>query len=270
MVYPRYYIAELHEGSRYNAMQRFVRFIAACMVFALLSACKVPLHSELPEKKANEILAKLLEYNIDATKQTSKNNLVTLMVDETQFSEAVELLDRFGLPRPDYETMGKVFTGEGLVASPVTEWARFNFALSQELSSMVSSIPGVISAQVHIANPRKETPLDKVLPPSVSVLVLVSRDAMTAQLVPQIKQLMAYSVEKIDYDRVGVVVSLVDPPIKPARDLVILGGVIMQRNSQTQALFVIVAVAVLALGLGAGGYFGMKTYLQAHRNRKAS
>ncbi|GEM_PF-1548291 len=257
-------------GRRCGSTRRLVRLAAACMAFVLLAACKVPLHSGLQEREANEMLGKLLEYNIDAAKQTDKDNLVTLMVDEAQFGEAVDLLKRFGLPRPDYETMGEVFTGDGLVASPVTEWARFNFALSQELSNMVSSIPGVISAQVHIANPRKETPFDEVPLPSASVLALVSRDAMTAELVPQIKQLVAFSVEKIDYDRVGVVVSPVDPPVRPELDLVALGGVIMHRNSQTQAILLIVALVVVCLGLGAGGYFGADTYLKTRKARKAA
>ncbi|MCT8989881.1 type III secretion inner membrane ring lipoprotein SctJ [Chelativorans sp. SCAU2101] len=243
--------------------------LLSCLLCVLLSGCKVPLYSGLGEQEANEMLGKLLEYNIDATKQTGEANQVTLLVDEAQFGQAVDLLQKLGLPRPHYETIGKVFTGDGLVTSPMQEWARFNFALSQELSSMVSSIPGVISAEVRVANPRKETPFDEAQPPSASVLALVKRDAITAELVPQIKQLVAYGIENIEYDRVGVVVSPVDPPARPAVELVTFGGVVMQRGSVTRALFLLGAIALLGVALGAAGGFVAENYLKT-RGKKAA
>ncbi len=245
------------------------RFMVCAALCAFLAACKVPLHTGLNEAEANEMLSKLLEYSIDASKKSDKDNRITLMVEESQFAQAVELLQSLGLPRRKYETMGDVFTGDGLVTSPVQEWARFNFALSQELSSMVSSIPGVISAQVHIANPRKQTPFEEAPPPSASVLVLVARDAITAELVPQIKQLVSYSVEKIDYERVGVVISPVDTPSAPKMDLVALGGVIMQRSSKMQALVVLGGMGLLGAIVGAGGMFAIENLLKGRRKEAA-
>lgn len=134
---------------------------------------------------------------------------------------------------------------------------------------MVSSIPGVTSAEVRVANPRKETPFDEAPPPSASVLALVKRDAITADLVPQIKQLVAYGIENIDYDRVGVVVSPVDPPPPPAVDLVTFGGVVMQRGSVKRALFLLGAIAVLGITLGAAGGFAAENYLKTREKRAA-
>ena len=266
--FPRHSLSSDHPGKT-RPSGWLGRLVLACALCAVLSACKVPLYSGLEEKEANEMLGKLLEYNINASKQTGKESEVTLLVEEAQFGEAVDLLKRFGLPRPKYETMGEVFSGDGLVSSPVQEWARFNFALSQELSNMVSSIPGVISAEVHIANPRKETPFDEKPLPSASVLALVSREAVTAELVPQIKQLVAYSIENIDYGRVGVVISPVDPPTAPAVDFAVLGGVVMHRNSMTRAVVLSCVIAVLGLVLGAGTAFVAGNYLRARRGRAA-
>ena len=249
---------------------RLGNVLFACAICILLSGCKIPLYSGLSEKEANNMLGKLLEYNIQATKQADKDNQITLLVDEAQFGKAVDLLKSFGLPRPKFETMGEVFTGDGLVTSPVKEWARFNFALSQELSNMVSSIPGVISAEVHVANPRKTTPFDEVPPPSASVLALVSRDAITAELVPQIKQLVAYGVENINYDRVGVVISPVDPPVQPDLDLTAFGGVAIRKGSVERASLLAGGIAAAGLVLGAGGAWGIGIYLRARKRRMAS
>mgnify|MGYP003815934333 CR=1 FL=1 len=164
--------------------------LLSCLLCVLLSGCKVPLYSGLGEQEANEMLGKLLEYNIDATKQTGEANQVTLLVDEAQ-------------------------------------------------------------------------------PPSASVLALVKRDAITAELVPQIKQLVAYGIENIEYDRVGVVVSPVDPPARPAVELVTFGGVVMQRGSVTRALFLLGAIALLGVALGAAGGFVAENYLKT-RGKKAA
>src|SRR5690606_5922477 len=126
-----------------------------------------------------------------------------------------------------------------------------------------------ISAQVHIANPRKQTPFEEAPPPSASVLVLVARDAITAELVPQIKQLVSYSVEKIDYERVGVVISPVDTPSAPKMDLVALGGVIMQRSSKMQALVVLGGMGLLGAVVGAGGMFAIENLLKGRRKEAA-
>jgi len=245
------------------------RVLVVSLICAVLTGCKVPLYSGLDEKEANSMLGKLLEYSIDATKQADKNNQITLLVDEAQFGEAVELLKSFGLPRPKYETIGKVFTGDGLVTSPLQEWARLNFALSQELSNMVSSIPGVISAEVHIANPRKNTPFEELPPPSAAVLALANRDAITAELIPQIKQLVAHSVENVEYDRVGVVVTPVDPPTPANAELVALGGITMRKNSTGWAVFLAGAIVVTGAGLGAGMTMAAQSYLGRRRKGTA-
>ena len=258
-----YLLRKAGKGELCSSAGRLGRLLSCVLLCVLLSACKVPLYSGLAEEEANEMLGTLLQYNIDVAKQAEKDNLVTLLVDEAQFGEAVELLKSFGLPRPKYKTMGEVFTGDGLVTSPVQEWARFNFALSQELSNTVSSIPGVISAEVHIANPRKETPFDDAPPPSVSVLALVKRDAMSAELVPQIKQLVAFSVENVDYERVGVVVSPVDPPARSEIDMVSVLGLTMHRSSLAPAIGIACGIAGFCLTLGAGAAFVAKTYRKA-------
>jgi type III secretion protein J len=183
-----------------------IRFLFALIATSFLAGCKVELHSNLEESEANAMMAKLLSEGIDVTKVMGKDG-VSLMVNSRQFGPAVEILESYGLPERSFSTMGEVFANDNLVASPMQEWARFNYAKAQELSQSITSIPGVIQADVHIASSRKQTPFDESSPPSASVLIQMHSDMITAELVPQIKQLVAFSIPDIEYSRVGVIVS---------------------------------------------------------------
>jgi type III secretion protein J len=248
-----------------RTLTKAIRILQVFAAVLTLAACKVELNSGLGETEANEMLSKLIEHNIVASKRSDKDNTVTLLVDEAQFGEAVELLKRYGLPRPQYANMGDVFASDSLVSSPTQEWARFNYALRQELSKTISTLPGIVTAEVHIANPRKDMPFDNPPPPSASVLVLIAKDAVTDDLIPQIKQLVAFSVESVEYERVGVIVSPVASPTRPTIELVDLGGIILHKNSFERAVVFIAGIGFLtALSAAAATIFVIR-----HRTRKA-
>ena len=207
----------------------------------MLTACQIELNANLEEQEANEMMASLLSAGIATTKVLEKDS-VTLMVDQTQFGQAVEVLKQSGLPRKKFVNTGDLFSTEGLVASPVQEWARLNYAKSQELSNSISSIPGVVNVDVHIANSRRENPFDEPKPPSASVLIVMRQDQITDDLIPQIKQLITFSVPDISYDRVGVVISPLQAAL-PTAALVSFAGLIVHEDS---------AMAVKALAFGGG------------------
>lgn len=234
-------------------MRIFFRYFIVFILFFILAACKVELNSGLDEKEANEMLSKLLEHNIVAEKRRDKGSTVTILVDKTQFGEAVDLLKKYGLPRQKYANMGDIFSSDSLVSSPTQEWARLNYARTQELSRTISSIPGVISAEVNIANPRKQTSFDEVPPPTASVLVLVAKDAVSANLVPQIKELVSFSLENVEYDRVAVVVSPVDIPAPQPAKFVGFGGVTFYQKDLKSAILMLIGVGLICAVITAAG-----------------
>lgn len=225
------------------------------LVFCLLTACKVELNSGLEEREANEVLGRLLSANIQASKTKDKDNKVTLFVDESQFAEAVTLLKKLGLPRKNYVTMGDVFAADGLVSSPLQEQARFNFAQTQGLARTISSMPGISLAEVHIANPVKHTPFDDPGPPSASVFVLADQDQIAPDLIPKIKQLVAFSIENVAYDRVGVIVSPVEIPQPEPAELVRFAGIELPRHVVGRVLGLAGGVALASVAIGCGGTF---------------
>jgi type III secretion protein J len=178
---------------------------AIVAAFLLLSGCQVELYTEVQEQEANEMLALLMQNGLGAAKIRSKDGTQTLMVEERQFASAVELLQMRGYPRAKFSTINDVFQPNGLIASPVQEQARFLWALGQELSRTVSQIDGVLTARVQVVLPDNDLLKRETTPSSASVFVRYDDASQVANLVPQIKMLVANSVQGLSYDKVSVV-----------------------------------------------------------------
>lgn len=186
-------------------MRRRARIALPLLALLLLAGCKTELLTSLAESDANEILALLQTNGLAAAKSRQKDGLDTLSVEQTQFARAVALLRDAGLPRKSFQSMGDVFQSTGLVASPMQERARFIWALGQELSRTISDIDGVITARVQVVLPNNDLLNRDPTPSSASVFVRYDSRSTVDRLVPQIKQLVANSVEGLSYDKVSVV-----------------------------------------------------------------
>lgn len=171
-----------------------------------LSACQTELYSGLTEREANEIVAALLDAGIPASKEAARSGEeITVLVDKSRFSEAMALLNAKGLPSARYESLGDVFQKEGIVSSPVEERARFIYALSQELSQTIAEIDGVLSARIHVVLPETDMLGRDFQPSSASVFIRHVPDIPVEQFLPNIKLLVANSIEGLVYDNVTVV-----------------------------------------------------------------
>ncbi len=222
----------------------FARRSILILTFAtLLSGCKTVLYSSLPEAVANEMVSVLLANEIAATKIEDGDG-ITIEVNEVQFSEAVQLLKSVGLPRDTYTNKGEIFDAEGMVASPIQEWAKLNYAQTQQLAQSISAIPGVVRVSVNIAEKRLDGPFDTPEPPSAAVVVQVEEGSMTDELLPQIKELVAFSVPEISYDRVGVILAPVETH-EVVQNMVSLNGLLVHRES-VQIVRVMALVAIIA------------------------
>lgn len=171
----------------------------------LLCACKTELMTNLAEDDANVMLALLLQHGVRADKIQQKDGSDTLRVEQAQFAQSVALLHEAGYPRQSFQSMGQVFQASGLVSSPQQERARFLWALGQELSRTISDIDGVLTARVQVVLPNNDLLSREPTPSSASVFVRYKDQSAAQHLVPQIKQLVADSVEGLSYDRVSVV-----------------------------------------------------------------
>ena len=180
-------------------------WLALAMGLLLLTACKQELYSNLSEREANEMTAILLQNDVPAARTSNAPGVYSVQVGKDHFAEAVEILKERGYPREDFATLGDVFSGEGLISSPMEERARFIFALSQELSRTINEIDGVLSARVHIVLPDNDPLRSELAPSSASVFIRHDERAQIQALLPQIKILVANSIEGLVYDKVSVV-----------------------------------------------------------------
>ena len=236
----------------------------------LLAACKVELHSGLDERDANEILAILLKNDIAANRIAAKDETLTVMVDENKFAEAVDILEAHSLPREKFSDLCSVFTGEGMISSPVEDRARLICALSQELSHTISEIDGVMSARVHVVLPENDLGRSKATPSSASVFIRHHEDAPIDKLSPQIKMLVANSIEGLVYDKVSIAMVPVVSPVQietSTNDYTAVAGLWVHHASALRArLTIYLLVALLLAALAANGYLYWQWRLRPTRS----
>lgn len=251
-----------HEGGHGRLKKRF-RALALLPLLLLLIGCKADLYTKVQEREANEMLAVLLRNGVDAARVAAKDGTSTILVEQSQIAFSIDLLNGEGLPHHSFKSLGEVFSGTGLIASPTEERARYVYALSEELSRTISDIDGVLSARVHVVLPKNDLLRRDATPSSASVFIRHDSKADLSILLPQIKMLVANSIEGLSYDKVAVVFASVERPALEQRPAPV--------TAFAQAPG-IVSTPLLALGTGLGGLvFGVLFYiLQSARVRQRS
>ncbi|MDR2300876.1 MAG: type III secretion inner membrane ring lipoprotein SctJ [Deltaproteobacteria bacterium] len=170
--------------------------LLAAMTFAAfcLTACQSELYSGLTEQEANGMLVLLLSQDFDAAKVDNGKAGFSLTVDEKQMAVALELLTTNGFPRTKHESMGTVFSGQGMISTQTEEQARLSYALAQELSETFSRIDGVLTARVHVVLAARDQSGTLSSPATVAVVIRHLPESPVVNLTPKIKEISAKSV----------------------------------------------------------------------------
>lgn len=232
------------ESSQARPFRKRVQLLALLPLLLALVGCKADLYTKVQEREANEMLAVLLKNGVDALRVAAKDGTITIQVEQTQIASAIDLLNGEGLPRHAFKSLGEVFSAAGLIASPIEERARYVYALSEELSRTISDIDGVLSARVHVVLPKNDLLRRDTTPSSASVFIRHDSRANLSILLPQIKMLVANSIEGLSYDKVAVVFVSVERPALEPRPAAAAGF--------AQASGVI-STPLVAVGMGLGG-----------------
>jgi len=226
------------------------------VVLSSLAACKVSLFSELDEREGNEILATLLEHDVPAAKVVGKDNVISITVDESDVARAIEILNRNGYPRDDFNNLGDIFQQQGLISSPLEERVRYIYGLSQTIAETLSLIDGVITARVHIVLPQAQ-PLDEIAKPSsASVFIKYRPGSQVQQQIQQIKLMVQNSVEGLSYDKISVALFPADEPaLKEAGGPSTTSLLGIQFTRASLDAFAVLAALLLVALAGAGYLF---------------
>ncbi|EHH07845.1 Type III secretion bridge between inner and outermembrane lipoprotein (YscJ,HrcJ,EscJ, PscJ) [Mesorhizobium amorphae CCNWGS0123] len=231
------------------------RLWPCCAVLPLLlalSGCKADLYTKLQEREANDMLALLLNSGVDAVRVAVKDGTSTIQVEEKQLAFSINLLNAKGLPHQSFKNLGEIFKGSGLIASPTEERARYVYALNEELSRTISDIDGVISVRVHVVLPHNDLLREGATPSSASAFIRHDAKANLSILLPQIKMLIANSIEGLSYDKVEVVFVPVERPAFEQRAEP--AAVLTQASKSIPAPLLAIAVGFAAAVIGVLSY----------------
>ena len=193
---------------RFERFGKFGRVAVLSVSVAALAGCDrdTPIHSGLAEQQANLVMAALLDAGIEAHKAAGDEGTWDVVIKESQFAQAANLLERKGLPRRQHQGVGEVFRKSGMISSPSEERIRFMDALAQDLSRTISQIDGVIDARVHIVLPENDPFAKKTLPSSAAVAIRSRWDSDLRDCVPNIKALVQNSIEGLRYEKISVTI----------------------------------------------------------------
>jgi len=181
------------------------RWLLPLLLVAGLCSCKSELFERLDERDANEMLATLYAAGLDASKSTHDEKTWSIGVEEHDMPAALRILAEHGLPREQFANAGDLFKKEGLVSTPAEERIRYIYAVSQELSSTLSQIDGVIVARVHPVIPANDPLATQIRPASASVFIKYRRDADLEAMAPPIKNLVMRSIEGLTYENISLI-----------------------------------------------------------------
>jgi type III secretion protein J len=234
-----------------------LRLVALAMTVFIMG-CQTELYTNISQKEGNEMLSILLAEGVAAAKEPDKDNTVKLMVDNSQIAFAVDALKRNGYPREEFSTLKDVFPKDDLISSPLAERARLIYAKSQELSSTLSQIDGVLVARVHVVLEEKELrPGERPTPASASVFIKHAADVALDSYVPQIKLLVNNSIEGLNYDRISIVMVPSSEVRRGSQEnhFESILSVQVSQDSVGNLIAIFVLLFVLLIGSNAATYF---------------
>jgi type III secretion protein J len=214
-------------------MRRALVFVLAAALLFVLTGCKETLFARLSEQQANQVVAALSEAGIQANKSQVDENFWQVSVDEKQLGQASRLLQSQGIPHSKHVSMGETFKKDGLIPSVTEERIRYVYSLSEELSVTLRKIPGVVDARVHVVIPRNDPLATRIIPSSASVFIKYRTGVDIGTISPNIKDLVAASVEGLDIKNVA----LFTFPIKETSTEAKVGTLSEQRSAKNDETF---------------------------------
>jgi len=189
------------------------------LVLALfLAGCKVELYQNLPQSEANQMVALLMLNHIEVGSDTdAKTGKVTLKIEKDQFINAVEILRQNGYPKADYVGIEQLFPSGQLVSSPAQEEAKMSYLKEQQLERTLSSMDGVISARVSIAQNIKSGSNNHSIntDKSAAIYIKYSPEANLSSSEAQIRNLIKNAVPDLQYENISLFLQPADFRYQP-------------------------------------------------------
>lgn len=213
-------------------IKRFSSILFLFLIALIFSACgaKKTIVHDLPEKDANEIIVFLANKNVPADKEKvagdagggGRETLWNIVVDETYATEAISILNMYGLPRRRSQNLLEIFSKGGLVPSEMEEKIKYQSGLAVQIASTIRKIDGVLDAEVQLSIPPEDPLHPEANKQKVSASVYIKHsgvlDDPNSQLITKIRRLVASSIPGLEYDNVTIIpdrARFIETPYKP-------------------------------------------------------
>ncbi|MEZ4437007.1 MAG: hypothetical protein R3F65_31820 [bacterium] len=220
--------------------------LAACCLAVGLAACAEPVHHDLSERAANEVVVVLARHDIIASKQPASDGRWTVTVPGTQVQRALETLAAAGLPRRDSDVAALLSDSGSLVPSLEDERARRLIALQADIEGTFLAMDGVVDARVHAVLPTTEDAA-----PRAAVLLVTRADAAPPDDLA-VRAIVTGAIDGLSPDAVAIVRSVTEVPPPRERVLAPLGPFAVEDSSRRGLLAILGGlVATIALLLAA-------------------
>ncbi len=264
-------------------------FFKLCLL-VLLAGCagNQSIVNNVDEREANEIVVFLASKGIAAQKVAAPTSAVgggntpdlySITVADNQSTEAMALLNRYGLPRIQGTNLLALFAKSGLIQSDREETIRYQAGLAEELKNTIRKIDGVLDADVQISFPDTSvTPTPGVPLPKITAAVYIKHQGVmedpNSHLEVKIKRLMAGSVNGLSFEDVAVISDrsrLADITLQPEGEMigakamqqtyVSIWGLVLTKSSLSRFRFIFFTFILLLLLLSAAmGWMIYKFY----------
>lgn len=187
----------------------FKLFFLTLMSLLLFVQCikkQIVLVQGINQEDANNIVLVLANNNVSATKQIEKDGSYSILVDPKSQIMGLQVLSNFGEPLTKHTNMGEVFKKDGLISSPVEEFARYTYALDQDLESTLSQIDGIIAVKVHVSLPMPSDNLwsSEAAKPGAAIFIKYRSGYRIDLLTNRIKLLVSKAVPGLSPDMVEI------------------------------------------------------------------
>lgn len=205
----------------YSLSQRLTRVLISLAIPVLLWGCSqvANLQTNLDDADANEIVALLNHYGIEAHKIPTKEG-ITLTVPESDVPNAADIMRAAGLPKRTLSNLGTVFKKEGMISTPMEERVRYIHALSDELEFTLQQFDHVVSARVHVVLPERIAPGEPIQPSSAAVFIKYHEPFDEDTNIPRITNLVAASIPGLSGEEGRSKVSVVLAPTSEPRKVI--------------------------------------------------
>lgn len=214
--------ASSHLGVKlsYIHMSRSRSFAALLAAALFLSACSVELEHELSERDANDIYVLLSKNGINTKKAKEEGGnepTYLITVAKTDAAQALELLDKYNLPRPRPPTLEDIKKMSGMVPTAMQERAVFLSHLAGDITSALNKVDGVLEARAIVNIPENNdlTQEDKRPLPTASVFVKYhpNQEGRPPLDEERVRAFVAGAVPELRKEAVTVLLSEAQPPI---------------------------------------------------------